>query len=116
MEVSSRTSMTTGSQAFLSTAATRSRRASCSGVNPLGILGANCLIIPIQVMAYDVALDGWRQLARKGFTGRERLPQLARGHVRRVRNTVDDPRRIQAGGRQVRRRGCLQAGSGDDHD
>src|SRR3989454_11534231 len=56
MEVWSRTSITTGSQAFFSAAAPRSRRASCRGVSRL-VRSANPSIIPVEIVFGDVVLD-----------------------------------------------------------
>src|ERR1700674_1994995 len=101
MEVCSRTSITTVSQAFLSTAALRSRRASCSGVTPFGVLDANASIIPIQVLACDVTLDGRRYLAGHGFARLQQISDLAGRYVRGADNAVDDARLFKAGGHEL---------------
>src|ERR1700674_3993499 len=116
MEVCSRTSITTVSHAFLSTAAPRSRRASCSGVNPFGVLGANASIIPIQVVACDVTRDGRRNLAGHGFAGRQQISDLTGRHVRSADKAVDDARGFKAGGRELGWPWILRARAGNDHD
>src|SRR6266851_9874445 len=115
MEVCSRTSITTVSQAFLSTAAPLSRRASCSGVKPLGLLGANVSIIPIQVVLRHVALHSKRQLARHGFAGRKRPPQLGGRHVWRLDKAFDDALGLKTRGGELGRSGSFRARAAHDH-
>src|ERR1700676_1529349 len=115
MEVCSRTSITTVSHAFLSTATPRSRRASCSGVNPFSFLPANLSIIPIQPVLCDVALDGRRQLSADRPPGCDRAPQGARRHVRGRNVALDDARRIEPESSELRNLYLSEAGPVDDH-
>src|SRR5260370_16930317 len=74
--------MTTASHAFLSTAAPRSRRASCRGVGAREIRGN---LFSVQVMRCDVPLDRGRHLAH------DRTPALdvfADGSGRYIRGAV----------------------------
>src|SRR5712692_8881997 len=73
--------MTTASQAFLSTAAPRSSRATCSGVGPRGVR-AN--LLRVEVMGGDVPLDGRRHLARDRSPALYVLPDRAGRNVRRA--------------------------------
>src|SRR5258708_1007851 len=89
--------MTTASHAFLSTAAPRSRRASCRGVGAREIRGN---LFSVQVMRCDVPLDRRRHLAH------DRTPALdvfADGAGRYIRGAVRadghpvavEPRRLE---------------------
>src|ERR1700686_5434362 len=116
MEVCARTSITPVSQAFLSTAAVGSRRASCSGVNPFGVLGANASIIPIQVLACDVRLDGRRYLAGHGFARLQQISDLAGRYVRGADKAVADAAFCKAGGHELGWPRILRARAAHDHD
>src|ERR1700687_3294727 len=83
--------MTTGSQAFFSTAAPRSRRASCSGVRPFSRRGANLSIIPIQAALCDLSLNGAWKLACYGPARGDLASQRAARDVRSAPETFDDP-------------------------
>src|SRR6185295_19743735 len=107
MVVFSRTSMTTGSQAFFSAAAARRRRASCRGVKPRGLLegvvarglrgrtGFNSL--SVQVMGPYVLLNSWRHLALDRPAGRDVAADLARRDGGRVLQAQRDPGPAQPG-------------------
>src|SRR6185437_13669060 len=111
MVVFSRTSMTTGSQAFFSAAAARRRRASCRGVKPRGLLegvvarglrgraGFNSL--SVQVMGPDVLLHPGGHLAPYRPAGGDVASYLAGRDGRRVLQAERDPGAAQPGGPQV---------------
>src|SRR6202165_3961180 len=116
MSVLSRTSMTTGSQAFFSPAAPRSRRASCSGVMPLDpFVATNLSIIPIKVMRRDVPLDRRWHLAAHRLSCRYRASQLAARNVRRAHVTDDHTLRSQADRLELGRH-SLRLAAVHDHD
>src|ERR1700681_4329729 len=102
MEVCSRTSITTVSQAFLSTAALRSRRASCSGVNPFSFLPANLSIIPIQPALRDIALDNKRKLSGHRAAGCDGAPDRTGRHVRGRNVARHNARRVEPEARELR--------------
>src|SRR5712692_1947784 len=87
--------MTTASQAFLSTAATRSRRASCSGVAPP--LRGRLALLNVQMMGRDVPLDRRRHLARNRFPALDVFADSARRHVRRALEAQDHAAASKAG-------------------
>src|SRR5260370_18704831 len=97
MDVLSRTSITTASHAFLSTAAPRSMRASCRGVTRRG---RDFNVSRVEVAGCDVPLDRGRNLA----CDRSPLPDVpADGAGRNVRSCsgaydhllAAEPRRIE---------------------
>src|SRR5437899_11440134 len=97
MEVWSRTSITTGSQAFFSAAAPRSRRASCRGVSRL-VRSANPSIIPVEIVFGDVLLDRRGQPLAHRFSPRDGSPPRAARDVRRGAQAQDRPTRVEARG------------------
>src|SRR6266568_1135216 len=118
MEVWSRTSITTGSQAFFSAAALRSKRASWSGVSRLVPSAANLSIIHVQMMFGDVALDGRREVADR-FAARDRAAQYAARDVGSRPRAKHRFRRIEAGCGELRRVGRFAAiadRTGHHHD
>src|SRR5437016_6786480 len=116
IEVCSRTSITTGSQAFFSVAALRSKRASCNGVSRLVRSAANLPIIHIEAVLGDVPLDGRRQPIAHRLPLRDRPAEGAAGDVRGGARAQDHPRRIEAGGLQRGRIRGSAAWPADDHD
>src|SRR6266550_6307403 len=104
MEVWSRTSITTGSQAFFSAAALRSKRASWSGVSRLVPSAANASIIHIQTMFGDVAFYGRREAADR-FAARDRSAECAARDVGSWPHAKHGFCRIEAGCDESRRVG-----------
>src|SRR5258707_14891067 len=95
-EVLARTSMTTESQAFLSTAAPRSSRASCRGV-----VRAAFNFSTVKAMGGDVPLDGGRYLALDRSPFLYVLTDLAGGDVGRPHQAKDHSLAVQPGGIEV---------------
>src|SRR6266568_9666284 len=114
MEVLSRTSMTTASHAFLSTAAPRSIRATWSGVRPLGRAGFNSS--SVQAVGGDVLLHRRRDFAVYRPAAHDIAPDRARRHIRSAIYADDHLRAVEARRRELR--GLWRAGTGprDDHD
>src|SRR4029077_6263366 len=88
--------MTMASQAFLSTAAPRSKRASCRGV-----VRPAFNLLKVQAMGGDVLRNRGRHLAFDRSPFLDVLPDLARRDVRRPHQAEGDAIAIQARGVEV---------------
>src|SRR5438128_1277620 len=108
--------MTSGSHAFFSDAALRSKRASCNGVSRLARSAANVSIIAVEVILGDVALDGFRQPIADRVALRDRSAKRAARDVRSRPGAQDHAFGIEPGVRESGCIGLLAAGARDDDD
>src|SRR5712691_1754961 len=113
MEVLSRTSMTMASQAFLSTAAPRSSRASCRGVGRREIRGN---LFSVQMMRCDVSLDRGRHLAHDRTPTFDVFADGARRHVGGAVQADDHPVAVEARRLEIRWLWRPAARARDHHD
>src|SRR5438445_12146956 len=113
MAVLSRTSMTTASQAFLSTAAARSIRATWSGVRPRVRAGFNSS--SVQAAGGDVPLHRRRDLAIDRAPAHDIAPDRACRHIGRPIDADDHVPAIEARGVELPRLGPAAPGTGNHH-
>src|SRR2546430_15960928 len=113
MAVLSRTSMTTASQAFLSTAAARSIRATWSGVRPRVRAGFNSS--SVQAAGGDVLLHRRRDLAIYRAPAHDIAADRACRHIGRSLDADDHLPAIEARRVALPRLGRAGAGAGYHH-